>query len=193
MNTRLRWKTAGSWAIASVAEKEEPMKPFKRILVATDFSEASAPALKEAVEMAQDAGAVLLIAHAYQTPNMAQADAVAPGVYEEWDRNLRAAVETKLQPLVENAKSAGVNARALILSGAPYEAITEAAKDHKADLVIMGTHGRHGVSRFFLGSVASRVISTVACPVMTVRAAGNGAGRSGMRASQAKAEERRAR
>jgi nucleotide-binding universal stress UspA family protein len=170
MNARFRWKAAGTRAMASYAEKEEQMKPFKRILVATDFSEASTPALKEAVEMAQDAGAVLMIAHAYEAPNMAQADAVAPGVYEEWDRNLRSAVETKLQPIVENAKNAGVNARPLILSGTPYEAITDAAKDHKADLVVMGTHGRKGVSRFFLGSVASRVISTVECPVMTVRA-----------------------
>ncbi|HEX7253007.1 MAG TPA: universal stress protein, partial [Thermoanaerobaculia bacterium] len=55
-------------------------------------------------------------------------------------------------------------------SGAPDEAITAAARDQKADLVVMGTHGRKGVSRFFLGSVASRVISTSECPVMTVRA-----------------------
>ena len=146
------------------------MKPFRRILVATDFSEASAPAIKEAVELAQDGGSLLFVAHAYQAPNMAQADSVAPGVYEEWDRNLRAGVEAKLSPLVEKAVKAGVNARPLVLSGAPDEAITAAARDQKADLVVMGTHGRKGVSRFFLGSVASRVISTSECPVMTVRA-----------------------
>ena len=146
------------------------MKPFKRILVATDFSEASAPAMREAVELAQDGASLLLIAHAYQPPNMTQADAVAPGVYDEWDRNLRSGVEAQLKPLVDEARKAGVNARALILSGTPYEAIAEAVQEQKADLVVMGTHGRQGVSRFFLGSVASRVISTVACPVLTVRA-----------------------
>jgi len=166
MNTRLKWKAA----IASTVEEEEPMKPFKRILVATDFSAASVPAMREAVELAQDVGSMLLVAHAYQAPNIAQADAVAPGVYEEWDRNLRLGVEAKLKPLVEEARKAGVNARPLVLCGAPYEAIADAVKEHKADLVVMGTHGRQGVSRFFLGSVASRVISTVSCPVMTVRA-----------------------
>jgi nucleotide-binding universal stress UspA family protein len=147
------------------------MKPFKRIMVATDFTEASTPAFQEAIELAQKNGSELLIGHAYQPPNMSMADAVAPGVYEEWDRNLRTQIEEKLQGLVDDAKKAGVLAKPLVLTGAPYEAIVDAAKENKADLVVMGTHGRKGVSRFFLGSVASRVISTAPCPVMTVRAA----------------------
>jgi nucleotide-binding universal stress UspA family protein len=61
-------------------------------------------------------------------------------------------------------------AKPLVLAGAADEAITEAAKDNDADLVIMGTHGRKGVSRLFLGSVASRVIATAPCPVMTIHA-----------------------
>jgi nucleotide-binding universal stress UspA family protein len=147
------------------------MNPFKRIMVATDFTDASKPAFEEAIELAQKNGSELLIGHAYQPPNMTQADAVAPGVYEEWDRNLRIPIEKKLRDLVNDAKKAGVLAKPLVLTGAPYEAIVDAAKENKADLVVMGTHGRKGVSRFFLGSVASRVISTAPCPVMTVRAA----------------------
>jgi nucleotide-binding universal stress UspA family protein len=147
------------------------MNPFKRIMVATDFTDASKPAFEEAIELAQKNGSELLIGHAYQPPNMFQADAVAPGVYDEWDRNLRTQVEQKLQGLVDDAKKAGVVAKPLVLSGAAYEAIVDAAKENKTDLVVMGTHGRKGVSRFFLGSVASRVISTAPCPVMTVRAA----------------------
>jgi nucleotide-binding universal stress UspA family protein len=147
------------------------MKRFNRILVATDFTEASTPAFQEAIELGRRNGSELLISHAYQPPGMTQADAVAPGVYDEWDRNLRARVEGKLQGLVEAAEKAGVLARPLILTGDAYEAIVDAAKENKADLVVMGTHGRKGVSRFFLGSVAARVISTAPCPVMTVRAA----------------------
>jgi nucleotide-binding universal stress UspA family protein len=147
------------------------MKPFHRVLVATDFSEASTPAFKEAILMAKENGAELMIANAYQPPNILEADFVAFGVYEEWDRSLRAEIEGKLNALVEEAKKAGVAARPLIVLGVPYEAITEAAKENDADLVIMGTHGRKGVARLFLGSVASRVISTAPCPVMTVRAA----------------------
>jgi nucleotide-binding universal stress UspA family protein len=62
-----------------------------------------------------------------------------------------------------------VNAEALILSGSPQEAIEEAAKAIGAELIVVGTHGRTGVPRFFLGSVAARVVSTAPCPVLTVR------------------------
>ena len=147
------------------------MKSFHRILVATDFTPASEPALAEAIEMAKGDGAELLIAHAYQPPNAPQAESVATGIYDEWVQNLRDRVEERLGPLVEKARKEGVKAEALILSGTPYEAITEAAENEGADLVILGTHGRRGVSRFFLGSVASRVISSAPCPVLTVRAA----------------------
>ena len=147
------------------------MKSFHRILVATDFTEASTPAFKEAILMAKENGAELMIAHAYQPPNMVEADTVAPGIYEEWDGNLRAEVNRKLGVLVEEAGKAGVDASPLILKGDPWETITDAAKEKESDLVIMGTHGRKGMSRLFLGSVASRVTATAPCPVMTVRAA----------------------
>jgi nucleotide-binding universal stress UspA family protein len=142
----------------------------KRILVATDFSSASDRAVETAIDMAGNNGTELLFAHAYVPPVASQADAVAPGVYEEWDRNLRNAVGEKLEPLVEKAKKRGIKARSLILSGTPYEAIADAAEKNQADLVVMGTHGRKGVARFFVGSVASRVISIAPCPVLTVRA-----------------------
>ena len=146
------------------------MKSFHRILVATDFTPASEPPLAEAIDMAKEDGAELLIAHAYQLPSVPQADLVAPGVYDEWVENLRESVEERLEQLVERARKSGVRAQALILTGNPDEAITEAADEQAADLVIVGTHGRKGVSKFFLGSVASRVISTAPCPVLTVPA-----------------------
>jgi len=147
------------------------MKRFRRILVATDLTETSDAAVEEAVEMARESGAELLIAHAYTPPNVTQADSVAAGVYEEWDQNLRAEVERRLRPLVERARRRLVVARPLVLPGIPYQAITGAAEENGVDLVVIGTHGRGALSRFFLGSVAARVISTASCPVMTVRAA----------------------
>jgi nucleotide-binding universal stress UspA family protein len=147
------------------------MKPFHRILMATDFSEASGPAWRRAVAMARENEADLFVGHAYELPNMIQAGAVAPGVYDEWNENLRADVVNRLQSLVDDAKKSGVVARPLVLIGNPDEAIAKAAEENKADLVIMGTHGRKGVSRLFLGSVAARVISTAPCAVLTVRVA----------------------
>jgi nucleotide-binding universal stress UspA family protein len=146
------------------------MKAFTRIMVATDFTPASKPAFRRALELARGNGAELIVTHAYAPPNLAQAEAVAPGVYEEWETKVRTDTERQLEGLVEDARQAGTNARAVAVSGEPEEAITDAARNHGADLLVMGTRGRKGVARFFLGSVASRVISTAPCPVMTVRA-----------------------
>ena len=147
------------------------MKMFQRILMATDFSPASTPALEQSVKMARRDEALLLIAHAYQEPGLVELSHAPARVYEEWDRKLREAVERKLRPLVEHARKEGVEARALLLTGFADEAIIEAAKQQGADLIVMGTHGRRGAARLFLGSVASRVIATAPCPVMTVRSA----------------------
>jgi nucleotide-binding universal stress UspA family protein len=147
------------------------MKPFKRILVATDLTPASRSAVSEAVALAKENGAELMIAHVCETPSISQEAAIAPGVYDEWTRNLKETAQERLQPLLEESRKEGVHAGVLVLFGAPYEAIVEAAQSNNADLIIVGTHGRKGVSRLFLGSVASRVISTAHCPVMTVRAA----------------------
>ena len=128
------------------------------------------PAFERAVQLSKDSGAPLLIAHAfpeYGPPEIGYAPASG---YEEWKRDTLAAVERKLQPLVDQARREGLDARPLVLAGSPAEAIVEAAGREGADLIVLGTHGRRGAERFFLGSVASRVVSTSECPVMTVRA-----------------------
>src|SRR6266404_2944217 len=147
------------------------MKLFRRILMATDFSPASTPALEQSIRMAKREEALLLIAHAYQEPGLVELSHAPARAYEEWDNALREAVERKLRPLVENARKEGVEGRALLLAGFADEAIIAAAKQEGADLIVMGTHGRRGAARMFLGSVAARVISTAPCPVMTVRSA----------------------
>ena len=63
----------------------------------------------------------------------------------------------------------GFAARWLLRAGAAADEIVKAAADEHADLLVMGTHGRNGLERFFLGSVADRVIRTAPCPVLTVR------------------------
>ena len=144
---------------------------FHKILVATDFSPASGPAVEEAKKLARSNGAELLIAHAYEPPSPLQIDGyVAPWIYNEWDETLRNEAELALTPLVETARQSGVNARPVVLKGAPFKAITDAAGSEHADLVVMGTHGRAGLSRLVLGSVAARVAASAPCPVLTVRA-----------------------
>src|SRR5258708_24954114 len=123
------------------------MTLFRRILVATDFSPASTPALEQSLKMARREGALLLIAHAYQGPGLVELRHARAKVYEECDRKLREAVERKLRPLVEHAQKEGVEARALLLTGFADEAIIEAAEHEGADLIVMGTHGRRGAAR----------------------------------------------
>jgi nucleotide-binding universal stress UspA family protein len=142
----------------------------RRILVATDLTPASLPAFREAVRIALGNGADLILAHAYEIPG-AGSVLVAPETYDEIDQKIRTDAEQRLSALVLEARQQGVGARTLLLYGDPYEAIENAAAEQDVDLVIMGTHGRTGVSRFFLGSVASRLIATSPCPVLTVREA----------------------
>ena len=145
------------------------MKTFRRILVATDFTEASQGAWKKALELARDGGAELFVASAYELPNQAQAEAIAPGVFEEWKTTLKANVVRRLELLVGEAWKSGILAHPLALAGSADEAIVEAVREHGIDLLVLGTHGRRGMSRLFLGSVAARLIATAPCPVMTVR------------------------
>ena len=145
------------------------MKEFKKILVATDLSPNSNPAIAKAVDLAQTSGAELMIASAYEPPNEAQAEAVAPGIYEEWDAKIRSRVESSLGKIVEDAKAKGVDAKPVVIPGEADEAIVRTAQKNGVDLIVMGTHGRKGPSRFFVGSVAARVMANATCPVMTVR------------------------
>ncbi len=152
------------------------MKAFRRVLVATDFSPASMPAFEQAVGLSKVSGAELVITHAFRDQGSPESGYARARDYEQWRNDVRAAAERKLEPLVARALAEGVNARPLALPGFPDEAILEAAEREGADLIVLGTHGRRGAELFFLGSVASRVVTAAKCPVMTVRPPRHGPG-----------------
>ena len=143
---------------------------MRRILHPSDFSRASGAAFSKAVELAKADRAELIVAHVL-TPALPIAGEgyMSPKVYEEIEASARAAARKQLDALVAKAHAAGARAKGLLLEGVPHERIARAAKAQRADLVVMGTHGRTGLARFFLGSVAERVVATSAVPVMTVR------------------------
>ena len=147
------------------------MSRIRTIVHPTDFSRASKPAFRRAVEMAKDNRAELLVVHvlAPAAPIMTGDGYVSPKVYEDMEAAARAGAQKQLGGLAEQAKRSGARARAILLEGVAHERIAQAARSRKADLVVIGTHGRTGFARFFLGSVASRVLATAPCPVMTVR------------------------
>jgi nucleotide-binding universal stress UspA family protein len=146
------------------------MKRIRRILCASDFSKTSSKALTSAINLAKASRARLLLLHA----NMPIVP-VVPEQYVDantWDRveaETRRWAEHQLARLVGKARKAGVRVSAMVVTGDPARQIVRTARTTRADLIVMGTHGRRGVSKFFLGSVAERVIATASCPVMTVR------------------------
>jgi nucleotide-binding universal stress UspA family protein len=147
------------------------MKPVRSILVATDFSAASRPAFQRALDMAADTGAELWIAHVAAPPAPLSPEGyVLPRFYEDMNLAIRADAEKRLRTLLQRARKAGVRAHSLILNGIPHVALNRAARRHRADLLVLGTHGRTGLARFLVGSVAARVVATAPCPVLTIRA-----------------------
>ena len=147
------------------------MSRIRTILHPTDFSRASAPAFKRAVQMAKDNRAQLLILHvlAPASPMLMTDGYVPPKVYDDMEAAARAEAQKQLRRLVEKAKHSGARVKPILLEGIAHERIIQAARSRKADPVVIGTHGRTGFARFFLGSVASRVLAISPCPVLTVR------------------------
>jgi nucleotide-binding universal stress UspA family protein len=142
------------------------------ILHATDFSTASRAAFAKAVDMARRERAPLLIAHVLSPPIpiMAGEGYVPPATWNEITRGYRATAQKKLDALLRRAKGAGVRARGLLLEGTPAaDVIVRAARARRAGTIVLGTHGRSGVARMLLGSVAARVVASAHCPVVTVR------------------------
>jgi nucleotide-binding universal stress UspA family protein len=146
------------------------MSRIRRIVHPSDFSRASGAAFTRALDMAKANRAELLVVHVL-TPVMPMVGDgyVSPKVYEEIEATSRAQAQAQLDKLLGKAKKAGVRAKGLLMEGVPHEQITRVARSRRADLVVIGTHGRTGLAKFFLGSVAGRVVSTSPCPVLTVR------------------------
>ena len=146
------------------------MSRFRRILHPTDFSRASNAAFARAIAMAKADRAELLLVHVMALPvPMAGNGYISPRVYEDLEASARKHADKRLAVLRDKARTAGVKARVLLLEGVAHEQIVRAAKSKKADLIVIGTHGRTGFAKLFLGSVASRVVTAGPCPVLTVR------------------------
>lgn len=94
---------------------------------------------------------------------------ISPKTYEELEASARRGAQRELAKVAAKAQKAKARVKAVLLEGVPYDRIARVARSKRADLIVMGTHGRSGLSKFFLGSVAERVIALAPCPVLTVR------------------------
>src|SRR6478752_8568797 len=119
-----------------------PVRRFRRILLATDFSAPSRAAWKEAVQMAS-AGGNLLIACVLRLPApFSPGGLLLPQASDELQAALRRDAERAMRSLLKQTRKARVTATGVLLTGREEEAIARAARRHKADLVVVGTHGR---------------------------------------------------
>lgn len=147
---------------------------FSRILVPTDFGLASDAALECAKELAHKFDARLVVLHVVEDP---MATGVwTPDVYiaasaELRDRLLHDA-KARLETTFTEDERRQFQAVTEVRIGGAGEAIGEFAREATIDLIVMGTHGRRGLSHMFLGSVAERMVRTAPCPVLTIRADG---------------------
>jgi nucleotide-binding universal stress UspA family protein len=146
------------------------MSRFRRILHASDFSPASRAAFRRAIDLARENRAALTIVHVYSPVVPLMGEGYAPAqVYDRMLADIHADAKRQVGRLLAQARKRGVRAKGLLLEGIPADRIVRAARSTRADVIVVGTHGRTGLSRLFLGSVASRVVTLAPCPVLTVR------------------------
>jgi nucleotide-binding universal stress UspA family protein len=139
----------------------------KRILVATDFSETSDAALDYAIALAKELGAKVTLAHVYDLPVYGFPNGAMVASAE-----MATAIMTGAQEGVAAAcakrSGAGVPLDAVVRQGQAFEEVHRIAEEVGADLIVIGTHGRKGLSHALLGSVAEKIIRTATRPVLTI-------------------------
>lgn len=145
---------------------------ISRILVPVDFSEASSAALDQAAFLARTFGASVELLHVLEPAIQVMPEPLALSAGERpepiLDHGRRIAAE-ELDRLASRLESQGVEVRAGLETGVAWERVLHAAA--RADMIVMGTHGRTGLSRVLLGSVTDKVVQRSTIPVLTVRPA----------------------
>jgi nucleotide-binding universal stress UspA family protein len=143
---------------------------YNRIMAAVDGSDTASRGLQEAIKLAKDQQAKFSIIHVIDLVVVFGAGQF-PGVYigatrelahETIERARKSAIAAGLDPEIQSPE--------IVTSGYHVaETIAQAASDWKADLLVVGTHGRRGVSRWLLGSVAERIVRVAPCPLLLIR------------------------
>ena len=139
------------------------MPGFKTILVPTDFSRFANEATRIACSLAREQGSKLLLVHVAQRPiTNVGGMPVPPPPTLDWP-----ALKKELDVVTAGIKDVEVEPR--LVEGEPADTIVNLARERGADLIVIGSHGRTGLSRLLMGSVAEHVVRTAGCPVLTVK------------------------
>src|SRR5262249_53464173 len=146
------------------------MTTINRIVHATDLSPASEPAWNEARRLARLFDAEVVVVHAMAPPILFPTEGYfPPQLYEELVQSARRDAEEGFDRLLGGVPGSGLKVRIRLEDGPPAQRILEVVDEEAADLLVVGTHGRGGLERLMVGSVADRLLRQATCPVLTVR------------------------
>jgi nucleotide-binding universal stress UspA family protein len=151
--------------VLTVRQVRDEVKPPRKILCSTDFSEPSFVALKAAAKIAQAFDAELIVAHAVEPFGGYTGLVLEAPLVEEFHED---EVEAQLADAIKTHLPAGAKARPRVEWGSPVEGILAAAEHESADLIVIATHGVTGWRHWFIGSVAEAVVQRARCPVLTI-------------------------
>ena len=173
METAVEWMTPGTQTIDSSRPGQHARSEgtsdalsvdIRRLLLATDLSHASERAADEAIRLAVESGAQLVVLSVIDPGRLR----LPGGVFLRRVDQERARIETDVQRLVNRARQAGARATFLVWEGDPAEAILAAVEAEGIDVVVLGSHGRGLLGRLVLGSVSARVTEHARCRVLVV-------------------------
>jgi nucleotide-binding universal stress UspA family protein len=145
------------------------MLEIKLIVCPIDFSDFSVRAYRHALSVAEHYRAKLVAMHIVELSRYPYADyAATAGDYAEFCRTLREGGNDQLREFVTKHSRHEIRPELVVHQGSPPDCVLSFAHEHKADLIVMGTHGRRGYDRLVLGSVTNRVMRRATCPVLAV-------------------------
>ncbi len=145
-----------------------PRPDIRRILVPVDFTPEATTAIAYAGAFAQAFGAAITLLHVYDVPDLMAA--IVPGADVSTDlESTRLAWERELERRRAELRARAADVQVLIRPGAPAKEIVQLAAQGQFDLIVMGTHGRSGLDRLLVGSVAESVLRRAPCAVVIVR------------------------
>lgn len=145
---------------------------IKTILFPTDFSQGARAAMEYAVSMAKDCQAKLILLYVIQDISIAEWYIPSSLSAADLVEDMQKSAAKEMDKWQAEAKQHLKDVEALVLRGVPFVEIIKTAKDKKADMIVIGTHGRTGIDHMLFGSTAEKVVRKSHCPVLTVRIAG---------------------
>ena len=145
-------------------------EPFQSIVLATDFSVGSEAALRYAASLAQHGAARLAIVHVVE-PIPVGHDPLVGGSFDiiGYRAQLEREAVTTLKKAIPDWVRLGCETEEVVLTGKPSRQILSFAEDRRADLIVLGVHGRNALDRLLFGSTAEQLVRRATCPVLAVR------------------------